>query len=140
MGNDVTYQIVLFLLCRGCIDCRSAPPSRGRDWSNSHFQHYLASLLHVNISSCREKVGSYAQTYVDLQLCSVRLFDGRVVALNPLIMYELRCVPGPLASRSLRNRSIKAVSYLSSSSFQHHLLNSHALARWPESCTGLKRG
>lgn len=68
-------------------------PTQG-SLSHSHFQHYLTTLrfsvsfLHGGWMT-EQGNDSERASYIYGHVLLVRVFDGWVIALNPLIMYEL---------------------------------------------------
>lgn len=69
----------------------------GKDDPNSHFENNLTSLLDETSQSGRKggvqerKRSHCAFTYIDLELCAIRILNGGIIALDPLIVDELGC-------------------------------------------------
>ena len=62
-------------------------------------------------------------THIDLELRAVGILNGGIIALNPLVVNELRCASVSRASRTeaASHQGQQDGTYRSDSSFQHRL-------------------
>lgn len=101
----------------------------------SHLEHHLAALDNRRLSPCASKTGENPDpAYIDGLLCPVRVFNGGIIALNPLIVDELGC-QRTVVSLAERDKEFPCLAlggrktHQSGSSFRRHLHSYEPSAR-----------